>query len=60
MSPDLPAFDPAQRAAEKQVSRAADVRALAGGAVSAEQLHRDNSMFSGAARIVVGKPKRAY
>jgi hypothetical protein len=30
------------------------------GLVSPEQLQRDNSMFSGAAAVVLGKPKRGY
>jgi hypothetical protein len=60
MNSDRQPFDPAQRAAEKQASRDADARALAEGRVTEEQLRRDNNMFSGAVRIVLGKPKRAY
>jgi hypothetical protein len=60
MRPESETFDPAQRAAEKQASRDADARALAEGRVTEEQLRRENSMFSGAVRIVLGKPKRAF
>jgi hypothetical protein len=60
MNSESQTFDPAQRAAEKQASRDADARAIAEGRVTEEQLRRDNSMFSGAVRIVLGKPKRAY
>jgi hypothetical protein len=54
------AYVAAQRAAEKQASRDADARALASGAKSREQLRHENSMFSGAASIVIGKPSRLY
>jgi hypothetical protein len=60
MRPANQAFDPAQRAAEKNLSRSVDARALVVGTVSQEQLQRENSMFSGAATVVLGKPKRAY
>lgn len=50
----------AARAAEKQASRDADAAALASGEVTREQLCRDNNMFSGAASIVLGKPRRPY
>jgi hypothetical protein len=60
MNSESQTFDPAQRAAEKQASRDADARAIAEGRVTEQQLRRDNSMFSGAVRIVLGKPKRAY
>jgi hypothetical protein len=60
MRPESQPFDPAQRAAEKQASRDADARALEAGLVTREQLQRENSMFSGAVRIVIGKPKRPY
>jgi hypothetical protein len=53
-------YVPADRAAEKAASRAEDARALASGEKSREQLRRENSMFSGAASIVLGKPKRPY
>jgi hypothetical protein len=60
MRPEVEAFDPAKRAAEKQASREDDARALASGAKSREQLRRENSMFSGAVSIVLGKPQREY
>jgi hypothetical protein len=60
MRREAEAFDPAERAAEKQASRDDDARALASGAKSREQLRRENSMFSGAVSIVLGKPLREY
>lgn len=56
----LRTFDPAQRAVEKEASRAADARALASGDKSREQLWRENDMFAEAVTIVLGKPNRAY
>lgn len=53
-------YDPRQRAAEKQASRDSDARAVVSGQMSREELRQKNSMFAGAASIVINKPKRPY
>lgn len=53
-------YDPAERAREKQASRDQDAKDLADGTKTREQLWKENSMFSGATSIIIGKPERPY
>jgi hypothetical protein len=54
-------YDPKQRAAEKEASRAADARALATGEKSREQLWRENGHFAFTnSRLVFGDNERLY
>jgi hypothetical protein len=46
MADELERFDPKERAREKERSRDDDVRALAAGEKTAEQLHRENGHFT--------------
>jgi hypothetical protein len=45
MTQEPECLDPVERAREKQASRDEDARALASGAKSRAQLHRDNGVF---------------